>query len=298
MSTAYTAEAIVSEGFRRAGRCLSPTEQARGESAILKEIRHDIWIRTTMSGTTQLRALAADSVMVLRPGQTRYTLPDDFDDVEHCHLYNGTRIITINSAGAPTSFIALQAQDVQLTDVGKKIIWLDGAAEAYLQDIVSVSVTDQNNWSVGTSHDFETGQTPTAGSRYLVVNNVDELHKVYMEELEAGVTFNTGRPFEYAIQSERLQLDRPPDKEYGIRIRYYVNITKVQDGSKIDTQINERWYSVLVKGVYWIASLQIGDTVSRDAYQQYLEAVEHLKWKEQDRGADESSLGFWKAEAR
>jgi len=292
----YSAEAIVEEGFRRAGRCLSPTERQRGVTNILQEIRHDIWTRTTMSGTTQLRALACDSLMILRPGQTRYSLPDDFDQLEGCYLYDGTRTLSVLTSVSQNVIQLDGGADISTNDLGRKIIWINGGAEAYLQEIVGISLS--TNWSLTLAADFENDLVPAPGTQFLVVDRVDELSEVYMEELEAGVTYSTGRPFEFAIQSERLQLDRPPDKDYPVRIRYYVNVAKVETGSKIDTQINERWYSVLVKGVYWVASLQIGQIEARDAYAQYLEAVEHLKWKEQDRGADESSLGFWPTEQR
>lgn len=292
----YTAETIVEEGFRRAGNCLSPSQRVEASTRILAEVKHDIWTRTVQSGTVQFRSLAADSVMVLRPGQTRYQLPEDFDEVEHCHLLSGATVVTINGATAGGSATAALSEPVTTADVGKKLVWTSGPAEAFLQEVVGVTVGA--SYTLALSPAFEDGQTAKSGNTFFYVDRTDELNKEYMEEIENTYTSGLGRPYSYAINSERLQLDRPPDQEYAIRIRYYVNIAKVEEGSKIDQQINERWYSVLVKGVYWIASQKISDTMARDAYAQYIEAVEHLKWKEQDRGADESSIGFWRAETR
>lgn len=285
----YTAESIVTEGFKRAGRCIGEKELKRGVESILAEVKHDIWLRRTMYGITQLRSLAADSVMITKVGVSRYQLPDDFNEAGAINLLRG-RAVVATDTGAASCSAALDS-DLLSTDLGKRVVWLNGTAEAYSQEISSIA--ESSDFDLTLEAPFEAGHVPAAGNSFMVVDGIDELDQLWHDELDAYAwTGRTGRPQEFFVHSERLQLDRPCDAVYALRMRYYVDITKVAANSKIDEQINRRWYSVLVKGVYWIAAQELGDTVARDAYAQFQKAVEDLKWQDQDRGADDQRFAF------
>ena len=286
----YTAVDIITEGFKRAGRCITQHEKARAET-ILTDIKHAIWLKRTVLGITQLRSLAADCFMLTKVGMSRYQLPDDFNEEGTLHLLYGARQITIDDVTLPKQVICAGSADLTADDVGRRIVWRNGPAEAYSQEIVALNLN--TDWTLTLEAEFEDGETAAPGNGFTIIDRVDKLDQVSHDEVDDyNIIHRVGRPQEFFIHSERLQLDRPCDEEYILRLRYYVDITKVPAGSKIDDQINRRWYSVLVKGAYWVAALEIGDTVARDAYAQLERAIQDLVWQDQDRGADDSRFGF------
>lgn len=284
----YTATEIVTEGFRRAGRCLNERDLKRGVENILAEVKHDIWLRRTVYGITQLRSLAADSVVVTKVGVSRYQLPEDFNEAGSIVCYEGR---SFTASGIITGQISLPlGSNVTSADIGRRIVWVDGTAEAFSQEITSY--TEGATITLGLHPDFEDGEPAFAGDTFFIVDKTYELDQLWHDEPDRYPVLKAGRPQQFFIHSERLQLDRACDQAYALRMRYYVDITRVDPGGKIDLQINRRWYSVLVKGCYWIAAQEIGDTVARDAYLQFQKAVEDLKWQDQDRGADDQRLAF------
>lgn len=285
----YTAREIVAEGFKRAGRCMSAAEMNRGESAILTDVKHDIWLRRTVHGVTQLRSLAADCLMVCKVGVSRYALPEQFNEAASLNMYWG-RTATITAAGS-SSVECADGADLKTTDQGRRIVWLGGVAEAFSQEIATIA--HPSGWEIGLEPAFEDDKVATVGSSFMLVDRAYELDQVWHDEPDRWAY--TGRPAVpryFYIHNEKLHLDCPPDKAYALRLRYYADITRIAEGSAIDLRVNRRWSSVLIKGVQWIASQEIGDTLATAAYAQYEKSVRDLIWQEQERGADDQRMGF------
>ena len=78
--------------------------------------------------------------------------------------------------------------------------------------------------------------------------------------------------------------DRPPDKDYPVRMRYYADIMKVELDSVVSERIHRRWYSVLVKGIQHAQLQRASDTQADTVFAQYLDLIQHLICKEEDTG--------------
>lgn len=250
-----TATLLVTEAFYKAGK-MSPTtaEKTRATDYFLEEIKNEIWTRPQVTrfgpaGDTRLKTLQTSEVQVLTANKSKYSFATDFDEELTLTLLDGTHTGTAQAGGATSITLAA---DEDATDVeGRYILVTGGTGAAGFRQCI-----DYNSTTKVATVDAAWATNPDATSTYMVVDTYDELEEESTYDISGiGQSFSPGSPSSFSKIDEagvtKFILDVPADKSYGLLIRYYANIHKIDLSSALITKVYNNWRSTLVTGVAW-----------------------------------------------
>lgn len=253
--TDLTATTIVTEAFNRAGKASpSSTEKTRAETYFLMEVINEIWIRPQVTrfgpaGDTRLKTLQTSEIKVLTINQSKYSFASDFDEEISLTLLDGSHTGTAQAGGA--SSITLESgEDVSEADIeGAYILITGGTGSAQLRQCISYNTTTlvatvDSAWTVN----------PNATSTYRIIETFDELEEESTSDFSGiGKHFSPGTPSSFSKIDEagttKFILDVPPDKTYGLLVRYYANPNETDLTGALMTKIYNNWRAALVPGV-------------------------------------------------
>lgn len=279
-----TAIIIVTEALNRAGE-VNPTNSrlTRAKAVWLEEAKNEIWQTTLKNGDTRLKTLQTSDIQISTLGNSKYDFPSDFDEEMSVEVLDGTHTGTAQ-AGANTTITLESGEDIaEDTIKGQYILITSGTGVNGLRQCTAYNTT-----TLVATADSAWDTDPDATSVYLVVDKFYTLDEGHIDDLNSAVTRTTrSRPTEFHKIHEgvnvRFIFDYPPDKStYGIRVRYYANIGKVDlvEGSTLISAIYLNWYSVLIQGVYAKVLEDKADERSSKAQTMYRNMISGLLRKE------------------
>lgn len=253
LPTNPTQDSIVTEALNRAGESgPSATRITRAKDIWLEEVKNSIWRAAFKDGNTRLKTLQTFDIQISVLGKSKYDFPSDFNEEITVEVLDGEHTGTAQTGAA--SSITLESGEDITEDVikGQYVLLTGGTGVNGLEQCITYN---ESTLEAGVAVSWTT--EPVNGSTYLIVNDFTDLEEGNITELnEAAGRIIRGKPTEfYKIHEDvnvRFILDRPPDKStYGIRVRYYANLNKVDlvEGSTLISRIYSEWEDVLIQGV-------------------------------------------------
>lgn len=239
-----TLDTIVAEGLTKAGENNpSAALLARAKTEFISEIKNDLF-----KGIKQPKFLQITSHGILVRGQSRYSMPTDYSNDLTLTLLDG-QVTGVAQGGSPST-IQLAAGST-LTDgnvIGKPILITSGAGKASIAQIISY---DSSTKTATVSPTFPA--TPGAGSEYLIVDVETPLDGDAVWNTDNGKIIVIGKPQKFFTTGDdasgEFELDCPPEKVYGVRLRYYANILKIDAASPMMSNLYSRWENMWKKGI-------------------------------------------------
>lgn len=240
-----SADSIVIEGLKRAGH-LSPTtpQQTHAKDEYLEEIKNDI---STIS--RKLKSLQKTSVLIVDKGKSRFDRPTDFMSDLTIVLMDGVK--TGTAQGGTTSSITFEATDTSTENdvVGTEILVTAGTAKASFSQATAFDTTTK---IASVTPTFAVA--PANLDTYLVVDRYYEITQapVFQADRVSNPT-RLERPSFYSPIGDddngEFIFNTAPDKQYGMRMRYYADLQKLDLTSTLITTLYRRWRTVFVNGV-------------------------------------------------
>lgn len=261
-----TVEGIVTQALKRSGR-VNPTAAQIQEATdhALQEVKADIMLKADTHGL-----LVKTATTVTAKGLSRYTIPVDCNIPSSITLLDGPEEWRGIAQGVLDSVanrdIVLDASLSVGTDdiVGKYILLTAGPGiEQYRQ------IVDYDPGQRLATVDVVWASAPTSGTSYLIVTTKDQLWSqdtktdfdvLYYPDL-------LGTPLRAAVYNQEFLLHPVPDKStYGLLVRYYIDLSLVDEASDFFLQLLREWRSVWIQGIA-VKSMQRFD---EDRYQSEL----------------------------
>jgi hypothetical protein len=249
--TVPTLTVLVTEALDKAD---APGFQTRAESYWVQEIFNDIWNRALGAGSTKLRTLQTYEVKITTIGQQKYDFASDFDDEINLSILDGDHRDTGQAGGNTTITLAADEDAAEDDVVGKYILITGGTGVNGLRQAVAYNTTTKQ-----ATVDRAWDTNPDVTSTYLIAKQITELDPDTIDSMGSlGANTSIGKPALYARITEgvnsRFILDKPSDlATYGLLIRYYANIHKVDLDNAVSTLIDkiyQNWQGVLKQGIY------------------------------------------------
>ena len=249
--TIPTATSIVIEAFKNAG-VASPTSTQinRGKDEFLERVKNQIWTKVIDGGDTRMKTLQHSAVLIGSVGQRTFATPSDFSEEFSVTILDGTHrdILTAGASGQYTLAADEDATEAEM--VGAYFLGLTGTCLGEYRQTLTYSTTTK----VGTiTPDWDTGTTPVSGDTYVIVDEMyklKEVHHLDIDEITRPTT--VGRPEEFAKFADEIYFNKPLDIVYGIRLRYYAALNKVnltEGSSTLISKIYSQWQTILEQGV-------------------------------------------------
>lgn len=279
-----TATVIATEALNRANEPNPGSPRlTRAKDVWLEEVKNEIWLAGYASGNTRLKTLQTFDIQISVLGQSKYDFPSDFDEEMSVEILDGTHADTATAGGNNTITCAADEDITEDSAKGKYILLTSGTGVNGLRQCITYSTTTKQatvdaNWDTN----------PANSTTYLFVDEFYTLEEGHINDLNDAITRTTrSRPTEFYKIHEgvnvRFIFDFPPDKStYGIRVRYYANISKVDltEGSTLISAIYLNWQSVLIQGVFTKILDDKGDQRFEKAEKTYKQKINGLLKKE------------------
>ena len=243
--TLPTVITIVTEALKRAGR-VNPTA-TQIQSAIdtaLQEVKSDIMFRAPTH-----RNLLETSTAVTQRGQQRYFVPEDYNHMDSITMLDGPDdwrgLATAGTANTITLASTFSATEDDI--IGHYILLTEGPGFTQYRQITNYAPSTKViyvdvNWS----------PIPTGATSYLVVSQHPALWPMSTKgELDKILCPTILGPPQYAIpQGQDFILYPVPDKSsYGIVLRYYVDLSMIDEAGLLFVQLLREWRSLWLQGV-------------------------------------------------
>lgn len=245
--TAPTSTTIVSEALSKAGESSPSTSLTTRGNLWLEEIKNDIALRTKT-----LKSLQKTKGMVLNKGQSIYSMPSDFAGQGEISIIvlDGNNTGSLQTATATTLTLASSFSATEDFMIGKEILITSGTG---VNEIGQVTGWDNSTKIATVSASF--GTTPAASDGYLIVETYRDLAQGPIRSFDESLyTMNRRKPFSYSptgdVDYGEFVLDAPPDKTYGAKLRYYVDIMMVDLASTLISTLYLKYRNVWLQGVY------------------------------------------------
>lgn len=262
--TLPTIDDIVEEGLAQAkNKNPSSSTTSRAKNEWMEQIKNDIsrlarrprWLQITSHG-------------ILTRGQSRYSNPTDFGHDLSLVLLDG--IVTGTAQDGSASSITLQAgSSVSESDmVGHDILVTSGAGSASLSQCTAYNTS---TLIASVTPNFNTA--PGASSTYMVVTNEYEVAPGHVRISDNTKLVSRGRPETFSQIGDEdygeFVFDRPLDKSYGARLRYYADIGRLDlNGTHIQT-LYYKWRNLWISGIKAREMAENDDTESTNAMNEY-----------------------------
>lgn len=240
-----TVTTIVTEALKRAGRVTpSATQIQSAIDTALQEVKSDIMFKAPTH-----RNLLATSTAVTMRGQQRYFVPEDYNQMDSITMLDGPDdwrgLATAGTANTITlaSSLSVTEDDV----VGRYILLTDGPGFTQYRQITNYTPSTKLCY-VDVNWDPE----PTGATSYLIVSQHPALWPLSVKsELDKIQTpTQLGRPYFAVPQGQEFWLYPVPDKgTYGIVLRYYVDLSMLDETGLLFVQLLREWRSLWLQGV-------------------------------------------------
>lgn len=235
---------IVTEGLKRGGR-VNPTatQITAALDTALQEVKADIMLRAP----THPNLLAA-STTTARAGQQRYAIPPDFNEPYSIALLEGPTDWAGTARGAVGDSILLSlsmtasAQDL----LGKYILLTEGPGVEEYRQILAYD----EGLKIATV-DVAWVTNPTTLTKYQVLN---ASYPLWPSDIRSELDTYTnptilGRPYRASIFDQEFVLYPVPDRVYGLRARYWVDLSMLDETGPLFVQLLREWRSLWIQGV-------------------------------------------------
>lgn len=235
---------LVVEGIKQAGE-YNPSASlvSRATNEWMEEIKNDIW---HLAKKTKILHVTAYTMM--NTGQSRYAYPSDYSSDLALSTLSGMAVGTCQNGG--TNNITLAASDGSSVNIiGKEILMTGGTSAGSYAQIVSYNTTTK---LAGVIPDFNT--IPVAGDTYMIIDvEYPVIVKPINEWDRLPKLVSPGLPqFAYPVGDDQqgyFVLNCPPDKGYGMRLRYYADLSQVDTNSTLMSVIYRRWRNIFIQGI-------------------------------------------------
>lgn len=270
-----TLNALVVEGLAQAGES-NPTAAliARATNEWVEEIKNDIWHLIKKP-----KVLHVTAYSVFNQGQSRYSYPADFSSDLSLMVLTGTAT-GIAQAGTNNSITLSALDNSGSTIIGKEILMTAGTSAGSYSQVVTYNSTTK---LAGVIPDFAT--PPISGDSYMVID-VEypiETRPDFNWETRDMKIVSPGLPsFAYPFGNDQegyFVLNCPPDTTYGVRLRYYADITQTDTASTVMSAIYRRWRNVFIQGLKARKLNDEDDDRAEHEEDQYQQKLMNLKYE-------------------
>lgn len=258
LPVAPTLTSIVTEALRKASYTNIPTLiQTRAETEWIDEIKSAI-MNDVNKNSRKLKQLFKTSFTVTTTGIHRYSNPSDYSSDLNLVLLTGSNTGTA-TAGSSNSITLAATEDVTAAfAVGKYLLVTSGTGIYSASQISAYNATTK----VGTvSPDFSV--TPANGDGYMIIDRMRDLKERDITKFDLISATSKAEPTHYyTIGSPtygEFILYPTPDAVYGLQMRYYVDLLRVDLASTLMSTLYEKWRNMWVDGIYVKALQNIDD---------------------------------------
>lgn len=231
--------------------------QSRAETEWIEGIKNEIFL-TSSSTVRKLKPLFVTAYTATTKGLHRYSNPSDYSDDLNLTLLDGSNTGIAQTGAAGSITLAANEDITEGNIVGKYILVTSGTGVDSCSQCITYSTTTK---IAAVSPNFTTA--PAASSGYMVIDTTYKLERKEISWHDTMMPTSLQRPLSYyPIGSNtygEFILYPTPDKTYGLQLRYYINLLRIDLSSTLMTTLYERWRSVFVQGVYIKALQNIDD---------------------------------------
>ena len=235
---------IVTQALQRGGR-VNPTSTQLQEAIdhALQEVKSDIMFYAA----THPHLLATSTTVTTR-GQQRYAVPADFNEPSSIALLEGPPEWAGTAQGGAALTITLaNSLSVSADDlIGRYILITAGPGIEEYRQILAYNAgirqaTVDLPWLV----------TPTSSTQYLIIQSERIL---WPSDTRSEMDTRTnatmrGTPSYASIHDQEFILYPVPDSVFGLRARYWVDLSKLDETGPLFIQLLREWRSLWVQGV-------------------------------------------------
>ncbi len=246
--TAPTLTIITTEGIKKAGYAnVLASLLTRSQDEWMEEIKNDIWTLAK-----KIKSLYTTSFAVTTNGVEKYSYPTDYSSELALVLMTGNTTGTAQ-AGSTTT-ITLASGNTATDLIGKEIMILSGTGSAQINQITLYNSTTK----VATVND--TWTAPSTDSVYMIVDKYIDLEQTPVWMHDSGRTSpERGEPTHFfpigdEDNGEFILFPTPfrsssDTNGYGLRHKYYADLTRIDLASTLMTTVYRRWRSLFIQGV-------------------------------------------------
>jgi len=266
--TVPTLSSITTEGLRKAGFATpSATSLTRAQEEWMAEIKDDIFTRGK-----KLKVLQSTDVIITTEGLDTYSVPTDFSSDLSLSILDGASTGTAQD-GAVGSITLASTDTVSEATLKQK------------KGILIYEGTGKNSYSQVTAYNSTTkiatvspnfAVAPVAGDKYMFVDTVSPARQLpvfeyansYMATNDAAGTptkfypIGDGDDGEYILYPKPYRASGVP---WGLYLRYYVDLTRVDLAGTLMTTLYRRLRNVFVAGIAYKALANDDPTVAQAA---------------------------------
>jgi hypothetical protein len=277
-----TVKSITEEALKRAGIQVNPDTCRRAKEYWFPEAVNDIINSARAARADGLfEVLHTTATTVTVPNQRRYALPEDYDEGLTVQVIDGTHSGTVSSVPSTTSINI--GTTYTSTDInGSYILITSGFGVGQLRQIVSY---DNSTGIAVIDINWDEGNQPESTSTYMICDEFYLIDAEWIKESdEIENPVSPRRPRAFSELNNEYIFDYPPDKVYGIRLRYYANPNMIDYDNEKWSKMLRDWLSALVEGVHAIALEDIDDARSDDARARQMSKIAGIIAKERPFG--------------
>ena len=249
--TSPTLDTLCTEALKKCGYSgTAVTDRlTRAKDEWAEEIKDDIF---NLFRANRIRSLEITSMLVCTIGLGRYSDPEEASDMSMIVL-DGT-ITGIAQAGALNSITLAASETIEEGKIkGKEILIPSGAGIASISQCIAYSTSTK---IATVSPNFNT--SPASGSGYQIIESYTPIQKRASWEYDTIQSPTLlGKPEFYYPKGDQdygeFYLYKVPDKAYGIRQRWYADLTRIDLASTHMATLLRKWRNLWVYGVAWKA---------------------------------------------
>lgn len=247
--TAPTAATIVTEALTRYynGATPSTAEVTRATSYGLEKVKRDI-----MLIGKKWRPLATVSYDITVDGVSKYALPSDYEAIIGISILDGIHTDALTAVDNTSKLYTL-ATDEDISQDAAEGAYLLITAGTGVNQMVQIDDYDTTTKVATGSEAYSTA--PVATDTYLIVDAQYELSQepIYRRD-NLVFPVDKGRPSTFFINPDstygHVELYKCPDDIYGVQVRYYADLLRVDITGTLYSTLLRRWAGVLEQGVY------------------------------------------------
>ncbi len=273
--TPPTLVSIVTEALKKAVSVATQADITRASDEWMEEIKNDIW-----GEGMWLKTLHKVEILVTTNGVSRYPYPTDFSSDLTLVLLDGNTTGTAQDGTISSITLKSDATSSDTDHVGKEFLIYEGTAKNSMSQVNSYSGTTKIAQVVP---DFN--ESPDSTSKYMRVDKYSPLKQNPIWDLDRiERSDQRGEPTGfYPIgdsDNGEFILNKSPYRDsgipWGMQLRYYANLMKVDLDSSLMSTLYQRWRNLFVQGIYAKKLKQIGETTAKlemDTYYSRLQAL-------------------------
>lgn len=277
-----TATTIVTQALKDAGyKSPSFTQITEAKDYWLERIKNYIWNIVLENGDTRLKTLQHTATTIGTIGSRRIALPADFSEEVTLSLLDGSHTGTVQSGGSSQVVLASDEDITEAEAVGYYYISITGTSKAQYREALTYNATTK---ALTTAIDWDSGSQPVSGDTYMIIDKHYPVTEQHQKDLD-GMTNPTisGRPDMFSKFAEEFYFNKPLDKAYGIRLRYYANLNQVnltEGSSELITRIYRNWQMVFHQGLLWMIWNNDDDDRDKEAKRIFDQSISNVIAKE------------------